>query len=225
MLRLLPFLLAAACDIPRDCDVGVCGVAQECGTFGLDGDGDGFAAIHDCNDSNCAVHPAATETCDWIDNDCDGAADFDFEMDIEDALPAYLGSDEDGVCRKETASVCMSLLDGVNTSLSTVEGGLSTTHALCIPPPWLTSEMRHEVMREYGTELDAYYGSYLLIGNEDAFLGPDADSYWDDCDTGDEPTCDVRNPQCQYSEPVSYDEDGYPTFSVEVNRTCDANYG
>ncbi len=40
-----------------------------------DGDGDGYCAGDDCNDGNAAIHPGAAETCDGVDNDCDGTVD------------------------------------------------------------------------------------------------------------------------------------------------------
>ncbi len=41
----------------------------------LDSDGDSFGAACDCNDSNPAVHPAAAELCNGLDNNCDGTTD------------------------------------------------------------------------------------------------------------------------------------------------------
>lgn len=46
----------------------------------------------DCNDGVAAINPAAAETCDAIDNDCNGQADFEispgnFEDDDNDGLP------------------------------------------------------------------------------------------------------------------------------------------
>ncbi len=40
-----------------------------------DGDGDGWWTGSDCDDSNAAVYPGALETCDGLDNDCDGGID------------------------------------------------------------------------------------------------------------------------------------------------------
>ncbi len=40
-----------------------------------DADGDGYAACQDCDDSVAEANPGLTETCDGIDNDCDGAVD------------------------------------------------------------------------------------------------------------------------------------------------------
>ena len=41
-----------------------------------DADGDGhFSCVDDCDDTQAAVHPGATEICDGLDNDCNGVAD------------------------------------------------------------------------------------------------------------------------------------------------------
>jgi len=67
-----------------------------------DADGDGYGddspafgvtAGTDCDDTDSAVSPSATEECDGIDNDCDGDTD---ENDAIDALSWYLDTDGDG---------------------------------------------------------------------------------------------------------------------------------
>jgi hypothetical protein len=57
------FLLLAACATGKE-------------TGASDEDGDGFTATEgDCDDLNAALHPGAPETCDGLDDDCDGTAD------------------------------------------------------------------------------------------------------------------------------------------------------
>ncbi len=40
-----------------------------------DADDDGFPACADCDDGNSAIHPGAPESCNGLDDDCDGRAD------------------------------------------------------------------------------------------------------------------------------------------------------
>ena len=47
------------------------------GVADVDADGDGYTAAEDCNDNDASVFPSAIETCDGIDNDCDGTIDED----------------------------------------------------------------------------------------------------------------------------------------------------
>jgi YVTN family beta-propeller protein len=54
-------------------------------------DGDGFAAMSDCNDSDARVYPGATELCDEKDNDCDGEIDEDIVL-----YTYYQDTDSDG---------------------------------------------------------------------------------------------------------------------------------
>jgi hypothetical protein len=94
-----------------DCD----GVVDEDGaidvaTWYADADGDSYgnparsdidcsqpsgyvADATDCDDTDAAVNPAATEVCDGIDNDCDGTID---EDDAADAVTWYADADVDG---------------------------------------------------------------------------------------------------------------------------------
>ncbi len=100
------------CDgIDNDCD----GTADEADaadatTWYADTDGDGYgrsslwttactqpsgyvASDADCDDTDAAVSPDATEVCDSVDNDCDGTVD---EDDASDASTWYADTDADG---------------------------------------------------------------------------------------------------------------------------------
>ena len=51
----------------------------------------------DCDDDNDAIHPGATEVCDFIDNDCDELIDAEDEVIPGDEDPiCYVDDDEDG---------------------------------------------------------------------------------------------------------------------------------
>ncbi len=84
------------CDDPTDwnCD-GSVGFA--------DVDGDGFAACADCDDGDAAVNEESVETCNDVDDDCDG----DIDEDASDAPTWYGDSDGDTYGGSQyTASAC-----------------------------------------------------------------------------------------------------------------------
>ena len=58
----------------------------------VDADGDGYAACEECDDASATNFPGATEYCDSVDNDCDGAVD---ESDAVDTTIWYADSDAD----------------------------------------------------------------------------------------------------------------------------------
>ena len=80
-----PTAIETDCSDPNDynCD----------GSVGYeDADGDGAAACEDCDDSDATAYEGASETCDEIDNDCDGEID----EDATDATTFYGDADGDG---------------------------------------------------------------------------------------------------------------------------------
>jgi hypothetical protein len=102
---------AELCDfVDNDCDGETDENAVDAPTWYVDADGDsyggedfsldaceqpdGYVDSHsDCNDLDASVHPAAEETCDGWDNDCDGATD---ESDATDASTWTEDADGDG---------------------------------------------------------------------------------------------------------------------------------
>lgn len=82
-------------------DSGVDSVPTDTGPWwedsgAADVDGDGVTeAQGDCDDLDGTVHPGATDTCDGVDQDCDGELDEDFGLDgwePNDTDAAWLGA-------------------------------------------------------------------------------------------------------------------------------------
>ncbi|MFT5679401.1 MAG: hypothetical protein ACI8RZ_000305 [Myxococcota bacterium] len=74
----------------------------------IDDDGDGFALEVDCDDTDAAINPDASEVCDGIDNDCDGSIDDDDDsLDITTASEWLTDADADGYgSLKATVQAC-----------------------------------------------------------------------------------------------------------------------
>jgi hypothetical protein len=100
---------AEICDgVDNDCDGDLDEGATT--TFYADADGDGWgdagsgveacaspsgyvSDADDCDDTDAGVHPGATETCNGVDDDCDGDVDEDSAVDV---ATWYLDHDADG---------------------------------------------------------------------------------------------------------------------------------
>ena len=96
------FLLLASCggtEEPKEIVVDDSGGGGDSGSDSgsdlTDADGDGFSQEEDCDDNDATVNPDARETCDGIDNDCDGLFD-DEDSNVFGTSTWYLDADADG---------------------------------------------------------------------------------------------------------------------------------
>ena len=76
----------------------------------VDADADGFSLPEDCDDANPEVNPAASELCNYIDDNCDGAVDEGYPGLL---LPCVVGI---GAC--ENAGVFVCTIDFAGTACS-----------------------------------------------------------------------------------------------------------
>jgi hypothetical protein len=81
-------MLAIGCSDKGDDSNG----GDDSGQVVTDVDKDGFSPPEDCDDDDPSIHPEADETCDEVDDDCDGTVD----DDPVDAIAYFTDSDADG---------------------------------------------------------------------------------------------------------------------------------
>jgi hypothetical protein len=116
--------------------------AEDASTWYADSDGDDYGASAstvqaceqpsgyaaeggDCDEGDAAIHPAATELCDGVDNDCDGLTD---EDDAADASTWYADSDGDGYGDSATSSVACEQPSGFVADSGDCDDGEASTH-------------------------------------------------------------------------------------------------
>ncbi len=99
-----PSAIESDCEDPSDynCD-GSVGYA--------DADGDGFAACTECDDDDDEVHPDAAETCNDVDDNCNGLTD-DEDPLLEGASTWYADADGDGYGGDQFTAEACSAPDG-----------------------------------------------------------------------------------------------------------------
>ncbi len=119
------------CDgVDNDCDGSTDeDSAADAGTWYADDDGDGYGDASsttaacsqpsgylsddsDCDDSDPAVHPGASESCNGVDDDCDGSTDEDSAVD---ASTWYADDDGDGFGDASSTTAACSLPSGYSS--------------------------------------------------------------------------------------------------------------
>jgi hypothetical protein len=88
----------------------------------IDADGDGFTADLDCDDTDAEVNPSAVESCDAVDNDCDGF------IDEELLVERFVDLDEDGYGASQLQLACPDALGYADQ-----DGDCDDTEALAHP--------------------------------------------------------------------------------------------
>ena len=130
------------CDgVDEDCDGAVDDGAIDMSTWYADADGDGYgdagstssacdlpsghsADSSDCDDGDAGVHPGASETCDGVDQDCDGTAD-DGAIDMD---TWYGDADGDGYGDASSGSTGCSQPSGTVSDGSDCDDGDAVIH-------------------------------------------------------------------------------------------------
>ena len=90
-----------------------------------DADKDTFTADIDCDDTNRAVHPDATEICDTIDNNCDGLVDGD---DAVGATKWARDADGDGFGDPNLSTLACVAPEGYTSDSTDCNDGDATIH-------------------------------------------------------------------------------------------------
>ena len=186
------------CDeIDNNCDGAIDDESTIDGTlYYADADGDGYGSSTntlnacelpasgytdddtDCNDTNATISPGQSETCDAVDNDCDGTVD---EDDAIDATTWYIDIDGDGYGSEDTSTIAcnqpsgyvdndsdcndsdVNVWDSCATGLTQAEAGITCA----------------SILADYSSSTD---GSY--------WIDPDNDG---DVTNADEVYCDMTN--------------------------------
>ena len=133
---------------------------------GGDPDGDGYdECTGDCDNNDANVHPNATETCDYLDNNCDGDVDEGYLVGGK-----YTQFTDCGFCGNDCNTYSFDHADtDCDTALATPE---------CVPD---CDYGYYDANGDYGDGCECIF----INGNDDPFDGIDADCSGDDGDHND----------------------------------------
>lgn len=96
----------------------------------LDIDNDGFKEDVDCDDSNPSIYPGAPETCDGLDNNCDGTADENL------LITFYADADGDGFGNTEESIIACVQPSGFVIDSSDCDDNMSDINPSAIEIPY-----------------------------------------------------------------------------------------
>jgi len=139
----------------------------------IDDDHDGVNACDDCNDHDAAIRPGATELCDEVDNDCDGATDEDEDAD---------GFDACADCNNADPQIHPRALETCNGRDDNCNGVIDTDLAVACPAPPNAS----------GVCTGGVCGWSCNAGHVACSMGCCVASGWSQVDAGEYHTCAVR---------------------------------
>ncbi len=217
-----------------------------------DADGDGYTADVDCNDNNRNVHPTHAETCNGVDDDCDGGIDEGFDVD-GDAFTTCQGDcdDQDPTVSPSATEIC----DGRDNDCdgSTDEGfnddgdayfdgsdaGCAATYypTDCDDQNAAIYPGRVELCDGVDNDCSGTVDEDFDLDGDGAYLAtnPGCQAAWPpsqlDCDDGSFPVhpgapelCNAVDDDCDGDEDEDYDGDGDGWFDGSVSG-CVTAYG
>ena len=175
-------------------------------TVDLDGDGDGYPASEDCDDTDASVSPDGVEVCDGVDNDCDGEIDPPTSVD---ARTFYTDGDGDGF--GDPASP----FDACEPGSGGSENNLDCNDADAAISPDATEVCDaldndcDGLVDDDDDSLDATTGSAFYADTDaDGYGDPDTETFF----------CEIRS---GYVEDATDCDDAYDTVFPGATEVCD----
>ena len=210
-------------------------------TFYEDTDGDGYGitdatteacdlptgyavATGDCDDTDRTVSPSATELCDGVDNDCDGAID---EDDAADALSWHADTDGDGYGDAGSATAACSQPSGYtsdDTDCDDSDGSANPGAAEVCDE--VDNDCDGEVDEDSATDAATWYadGDGDGYGASSSTVACDQPSgFADNSDDCDDSTADANPGEVEVCDEIDNDCDGAVDEGVTTTWHLDAD--